>query len=472
MVVGLRRITCVLVFALALGVVTFGAWGAPDLVILHMNDTHGRLFAPDRSYEGTEGGAARLATVVREVRAEMPDRVLLLHAGDILSRGDLVTVHTGGEANIEFMNRLGYDAMTPGNGEFYMGLERTFKLKRLAKFPMIHAIPSYKDTGKALFKPYVVKKVNGIRVGIFGPGCIREGHLSARNLNLRNYIEAAEEHVPVLREKCDLLVVLSHLAVDENRDLASKVPGIQIMICGHTHSAFPEPEWLDGPDGGRVLATQTADYGRALGRIDVCVKRTDDGVALASVDARRIPLDDNVEQAPDIVAFLEEQKAPLLEQICVATETLEHTEEGETPMGTFLVNAIRSCMGTDIALLDRDAIGAGIDQGPVTLEDVYRVHPWRNHMVIGKMTAEQLLPLLDNKDILVAGCDARGSEWDAARLFVNDAPADESASFTVAMDDYLQGTTEGLMNLPVKRTRERVDTILHEYLKEHGVGHP
>ena len=93
------------------------------LVILHINDTHGHL-EPHKVKERSVGGVARLAGLIKQIRRENPGRVLLVHGGDVFSRGDAVTRHYKGRANIDLMNRMGYDAMVPGNGEYYWGLEK------------------------------------------------------------------------------------------------------------------------------------------------------------------------------------------------------------------------------------------------------------------------------------------------------------------------------------------------------------
>ncbi|MCL5270724.1 MAG: metallophosphoesterase, partial [bacterium] len=105
------------------GLLILTAWGAgaQEIVILHENDTHGHLFSAEQTADGRHGGAARLATLVARERAANPGRVLLLHAGDILSRGDALTNWSGGAANFEVMRRIGFDALTPGNGDYYWG---------------------------------------------------------------------------------------------------------------------------------------------------------------------------------------------------------------------------------------------------------------------------------------------------------------------------------------------------------------
>ena len=93
-----------------------------NLVILHVNDTHGRL-QPYQHQGASFGGIARLSTLLKQTRRENPGRVLFLHAGDIFSRGDPTTVYYGGRANFHAYEKMGVDAITPGNGEFYMGIE-------------------------------------------------------------------------------------------------------------------------------------------------------------------------------------------------------------------------------------------------------------------------------------------------------------------------------------------------------------
>ena len=167
------------------------------LVILHSNDTHGNLIAYDK--ENQIGGIAKTATLIKQIKDENKDSTLVLHAGDELSRGDDLTTCFGGEVNMLAMEMMGYDAFTPGNGDFYFGIQNLVKQTALVKFPILHANVVYKDTNKLIFQPYIIKEINGVKIGILGIGVIREEHPSSRNLKLLDPINVAKEIIPELQ---------------------------------------------------------------------------------------------------------------------------------------------------------------------------------------------------------------------------------------------------------------------------------
>jgi len=133
------------------------------LVILHVNDTHGHL--SPRTIKGRSvGGVARMASMVKHIRQENPGRVLLLHAGDVFSRGDSITNYYGGAANFELMNRIGFDALVLGNGDYYFGIDNLRQRIPEAKFTILagNIFKIFKTLGqksKPVGKDFVVKNV-------------------------------------------------------------------------------------------------------------------------------------------------------------------------------------------------------------------------------------------------------------------------------------------------------------------------
>jgi 2',3'-cyclic-nucleotide 2'-phosphodiesterase (5'-nucleotidase family) len=467
----MNRRRSVLLFLL-LSVWLHPAWSeeAVDLAILHQNDTHGVLF-PFRGPDGTEvGGVARLATLVAQIRREMEGRVLLLHAGDILSRGGPLTVHYGGEVDLSVMDRMGYDAVTPGNGDFYFGLDNLLGLESLVRLDFVHANATYRQTGAAVFAPYVIREIAGVKVGILGLGAVKEDHPAARPLALVDPVGLAQQYVPRLREDTDLVVVLSHLGLAADSSLALEVPAIDLILGGHSHSLLRAPLRLPRPGGhGEVVVAQAGDLGAYLGRLDVRLEREGGRFRVARIDGRLLPVDATLEEDPQIAALLARYAAPLQEVVCVAEARLPNPPAGESPLGNRVAEVMREELRAEVALLDRGAVRDSLEAGGVSLAAVCGVHPWRNRVLLLSLTGAQLRQVLAGSEVLSAGCRFRRTPQGVEDLQIGSAPVDSARAYLVAAGEYLVWRTPALRGLPADDTGRRLDALLYRHWKRERI---
>ncbi len=438
-----------------------------ELVLLHMNDTHGHVTSAGE-HSPPEGGMARLATEVSRVREEAPGKVLLLHAGDILSRGEPVTVYTAGEANFRLMNRLGYDALTPGNGDYYFGVDTLLACVKVAEFPVVEANVIDTRTGKSLFEPWVIKEVNGVRIGILGIGVIREELPGAKHLRLMDPIETARQSLPALAGQCDLVVVLSHCGDELDRTLAGEVQGIDIIVGGHSHTLMDPPEVLTGPGGATVYVGQAGDYGRWLGRMDVTVNLGSEGPHVAALQGRLIPLTRAVAKDSAIDALLAQYKAPLKEVLCQSTVRLEFSELRPSPAGRFVADALRQATEADIALLDTGAVCAAIKPGAITVQDVCLIHPWRNGVLLFEAPGRRIADAIAETSLVMAGGTFRKTGRNVTDIQVAGAPIDMEKTYTVAMSDFGFGMTKALAGVEYRDSGLRVDKVLEKAFRDAG----
>jgi len=276
------------------------------ITILHTNDLHGSV-APG---EGP-GGLARAATVVRQIRAEMPN-VLLLEGGDVI-HGQPEDYLSGGAATISAMNAVGYDVMTAGNHEFDFGLQVTQDAMRRASFPFLAANIRAASGGQwDRLQPHIIKEIQGVRVAIFGLATLDTITLhwppSISDIFIDDPIETAKRVVPELRKQADVVIALSHMGVNPDKQMAAEVPGIDFIVGAHTHTTIPEWTWI-----GDTLVTQTGYGARNLGRIDFIVRKDGDSADLRSVNGRHtlwnnlqnVPLDASYPEGP-LIAIAED----------------------------------------------------------------------------------------------------------------------------------------------------------------------
>ncbi|HUT57790.1 MAG TPA: bifunctional UDP-sugar hydrolase/5'-nucleotidase [Phycisphaerae bacterium] len=272
------------------------------ITLLHVNDIHGRTMPYEQGGKSV-GGYSRLATLVKRMRAEAND-ALLIHAGDELSRGDALTRRTLGHANVTLMNRIGFDLWTPGNGEFYDGKDNLIALGREANFPLLTANVKLAHTGKHLGAEFVVRRLGAVKVAFFGLCHFKTALPSAKGLKVSDPIETARALVPELRKKADIVVAVTHIGYWEDLKLAGKVAGIDVIIGGHSHTLLKRGDRVKGPGGGEVLICQAGEYMRHLGRIELILARADGRWRIAQARAEVIPIDAKVPEDQAVKALL------------------------------------------------------------------------------------------------------------------------------------------------------------------------
>lgn len=292
-------LACVMLMSLA----ALAADDTRHIVLLHVNDSHGHTMS--FTADGVSvGGYARLASVVQQVRDEVgADHVLLFHAGDEFSRGDALTSATGGAANIAIMNQIGFSLFVPGNGEFYPGVANLQKRIGEAKFPVLASNVSYRIGGKPLADVTHQFNVAGVRIGVMGLCFLHKEHPSSLPLSVEDPIVTAKQLVPELRKDNDLVISVDHLGLDQDRALAAAVPGIDVIIGGHSHTTLPRGHWVNQSDHS-TLIVQAGDLLRFVGRVDLRLRRTGDSWQLTDASATLIPLDQTVREDPAIKATI------------------------------------------------------------------------------------------------------------------------------------------------------------------------
>ena len=195
---------------------------------------------------GVIGGFARLATAVERARRSHPEgSVLLVDAGDTFGDGLLANL-TRGEATVRMMNALGYSFMTLGNPTSSTPPARTRELQQLAHFPM-RAANAIDTATNAPFlgDPTLVVNAGGVRVALLAIGYHNTDQTgnkdNTRGLTFVNGVEARATYVPALRARADVIVVVSHQGTAVDSVLAANVPGIDIIIGGHSHDRIAPP---------------------------------------------------------------------------------------------------------------------------------------------------------------------------------------------------------------------------------------
>jgi len=375
------------------------------LQILWTNDTHGFFlpvyhaeyneidtYAGIAASEGKVGGYAQIAGLVNKLKEGRWGRsTLFLDAGDTFD-GSPVAQMTRGQAVVPILNAMGYDAWTPGNRDFAWSDGNFLAVANQLTIPTVCA--NLQDSaGNPVFPPYIMKEVDGLKVAMIGltslagigsgspgrpvdhqvlggdtPGTLLEDTISALAAEVR------------ASENPDVVVVISHMGFYQDKKLASRTTGIDVIVGAHTHHNVKKAPVIANADGSRnVIVAQAGSHGKYLGRLKLWVK---DGKVvhfnnkLIRVSERNLRELD-VKPDPYIESLAQQAYAPfktmLDEVIGYTTTVLERRGDTQSTMTNFLTDAIAERYGVDGSRFPGIRYGSSNIPGPITVGDVWNI---------------------------------------------------------------------------------------------------
>lgn len=269
-----------------------GSHKSVDTTIVHVNDIHSHLSEEtlDMKFNGvttraTVGGYARLATFINDVKSKK-DNVLVLNAGDVI-QGTLFYTLYKGEADASLMNTIEWDALVLGNHEFDDGDENLANLLNAVDAPVVAANVEVASGNvlEGLWTPYIIKKVDGEKIGIFGIDVKQKTVESSRpsdEVTFLDEIATAQATVDELEEQgINKIIMLSHYGYENDKILAQSVSGVDVIIDGDSHTLLGDfsdvglstsgdyPTKLVSKNGEPVCIAQAWEYLKAIGELDV-----------------------------------------------------------------------------------------------------------------------------------------------------------------------------------------------------------
>ena len=388
---------------------------AENLVILHTNDTHSAI---DTDPSGA-GGVLQRKAIIDSVR-NAEKNVLLVDAGDVV-QGTLYFKFFKGDVEYPLMNMMGYDVQILGNHEFDNGLEELARHQRTLTADRLSANYDFSGTAAdGLFKPYVIREIDGKRIGILGLNVDPHGLIAAsayEGMTFSPITETGNRIAAHLKqdEDCDLVVAVTHIGAEHEAgrendyDLARSSRDIDIIIGGHSHTVIlpdnstPEcPSVVANADGRPVLVVQTGKYGRNLGYIKIDLDAVEEGTP-ADFNYTLIPVTDRFpadtldkDMAAHITPYREQLLAVDSHVIarCAADMPNYHrtgafvnwTSDFAEYYGRHVADSLRDA-GGDIPLLDFAMMNVGgirhpMKEGDVTEGQILATFPFSNRMTL------------------------------------------------------------------------------------------
>lgn len=394
------------------------------VVILGTTDLHGNLFPIDYYTDKPDNrGLAKIATIIKRTRQENKN-VLLIDSGDTIQGTPLEYYHNKKnnqpiDPMMLAMNALQYDAMTVGNHEYNFGLQVLEKARGEAKFPWLSANSYNLGTVETHYAPYIVKEVEGVRIGILGlttPGIPNwENAPNYAGLEFHDPLLEAKKWVPVLRgkERADVVVIAMHMGLEEdlrtgetnpgqvtneNRAIAiaREVPGVDLIFMGHTHRDNPSVV-ING-----VQLIQANYWGRHLARVDLYLENDGKAWRVFARGARTIAVDDSVKPDPEILAlgapYNDETQAWLSRPI--GESALELTAAEARFRDTAILDLIQRVQleagKADVSMAAVFNPDARVAKGAVTVRDIAGLYVYENTLVVLEVTGQQLKDALEH----------------------------------------------------------------------------
>ncbi|MEL7131456.1 MAG: 5'-nucleotidase C-terminal domain-containing protein [Pseudomonadota bacterium] len=392
------------------------------LHILHTNDMHSRIESINRfdstcNAEGEAegecfGGVARVKTAIDAKKASLDNQnVVVLDAGDPF-QGSLFYTTYKGAAEAEFMEQMGYDAMAVGNHEFDDGPQGLADFIEKVSFPVISGNLDLSSSAELNGKVenHVVLEAGGKKIGVVSALATDTVETSSPGADVvfQDEIEALQADVATLEgEGVDIIIALNHVGLNMDVAIAEAVPGIDVVIGGHSHTLMTngDDETPAYPEiVGDTPVAQAYAYTKYLGHLTVTF---DDEGNVTAASGDPLLLDASVEPDADFIARIAEMGAPIEEmKTRVVAEAAEAIEGGrdtcramECPMGSLIADAMLDRVkdqGIEIAIQNGGGIRASIDAGEVTMGEVLTVLPFQNTLSTFQVPGSAIVAALEN----------------------------------------------------------------------------
>jgi 5'-nucleotidase / UDP-sugar diphosphatase len=425
----MKKIAAIAAFsASALAMSASASFADYTLNILHINDWHSRIESNNK-FESTcsaeeegkgecIGGAARLVTAINQERQKLQGQnVLLLNAGDNF-QGSLFYTTYKGKAEAEFLDLMKFDAMTLGNHEFDDGEDAIAPFLDIIKFPVTTANvkPNAQSKLGDRIKPSLVLDVGGQKIGIVGglTNDVVDIASPGPNVAIEDDVTAMTAEVEKLKAAgVNKIIALTHIGYVRERDVIAKIPGVDVVVGGHSHSLLsnsdpkaegPYPTMVDNPHGYKVPVVQAASYSKYLGEIKIVF---DDNGVVKEATGDPIFLDKSVTPDEAVLARIKELGAPIealkTKEVSEATKAIDGSRDNcrarECEMGDLVADAMLDRVkgqGVQIVFQNGGGLRASIDEGVVTMGEVLTVLPFQNTLATFEITGKDVVAALEN----------------------------------------------------------------------------
>ena len=452
------------------------------LTILYDNDLHGHLLPFDDSRNGKNiGGAARRTSLMLQLKKENPD-TLILDAGDLLS-GTPISGLFKGEVDFGTFERMPYDAMVIGNHDFDYSQATLRHFIKTCKTPVLSANIIESDGQTLMATPYIIKTFGDLTIAIIGittPTTPITTHpKNVVGLTFAQPEATMEKYLPELKKKSDLVIALTHIGFQEDKDLAKNVNGIDVIVGGHSHTKVDSYEKVNG-----TIIVQDFQWGINLGKLDLSIVDK----KIVDAHAELMPITSALSEDSAIAAYLQPYAAKIIDKMNTVVGRTQFildkpsSRHPQTNLANWLADVFRERMHADIAMQNTGGTRASLNAGNITYNDLYSVLPFENTLVLLEAKGDLVQKIMDNlaeklhkatETASVSGVSFFvNDEGKALNIKIDGKPLDTSTTYTIAVNDFMANGGSGfslLKEAKVIRYDDNLRDVVIDYLKEHPV---
>ncbi|WP_438432807.1 bifunctional metallophosphatase/5'-nucleotidase [Gorillibacterium sp. sgz500922] len=454
------------------------------------NEVNGGYYTLDEV--NVEMGMPLIKGIADEIRAKNPNS-LFLDSGDMFHGTNEANVEEA-KGIVEAANLMGYDAMAAGNHDFDFGYKRLSEIEKELKFPILSANARYK--GEPTFTGTIVKQVGSLKIGLFGltvPDSLSNMNVFGEtDVTFTDPEEAALKSIAELkRQGVDAIILVSHLGDDLDKELVKKVPGIDLVLCGHHHWLYKKPVKI-----GDTYLVEAGSYTTHVGLAELYFKNGKVKTVKWSLhqSTDRSKTDKQVAAVADRYheIALEAGKAVVGRTDEDLDGMRTHVRTEETNLADLITDAMRSEGKADLALLNGGGIRESIGKGDIRLYDVGKPLPFVNSLMTVEMKGEKVYEAIErglrawpygssNGGFLqVSGIaySFDGSKPAGKRLVSvtkDGQPLDKDKLYKVATNDYLVAGGDEYEEFKDARKLSKgalLRDVLAAYLKQQGAVNP
>jgi len=426
------------------------------LTIIHTSDIHSRLFpynfVPnkfDQDYgllpaKGPFGGIARISTMVKRIRVSS-NRSLWLDSGDAWE-GAPVFNEFKGEAEIRALSLAGMEGEVLGNHEFDLGTQQLVtQLDNWSQFPHLVANYAFDDPKNPndvsladVTQPFEIYDVEGVKVGVIGLGnqdTLLSAYEGGNSLGIRpiDNQTALDGYVRLIRPYVDLVVVVSHLGLDNDEGLSPSMvddpnqslntQAVDLILGGHLHIVTNPPKLLPFDDGSdyckhndcETLLVHSGAFAKYVGRLDLVVHVGTDNSnpetrsRIKSFAYNNAPVDSEIPDDPELANLMWPYSVKINQDIDLngvfayvdppgtAKITRSDNSGGDSQLGNLVARAMQTQQGVEAQFAFTNSLGirADFERGPLTNEQMFNVFPFENTIVVAYLSGQEISDTLD-----------------------------------------------------------------------------
>lgn len=427
-----------------------------DVVItfLHTSDWHSRLLPYFESLNIVDqglglaqgsapfGGAARMKSIIDQQRA-LSERSIYVDSGDCFQGAPIFNAYSGA-AEYDAMSAMNIDAQVIGNHEFDRGGINWANQARLhASFPLLAANYAFADGSplNGIAQPYTILNLKGIKVGIIGMGnksSITSIFDQGNGLGIipLGDLGTAQFYADFLRPQVNLIILVSHMSLEDDILMAKRVRGVDAIFGGHNHIVVRPPLQIESEvePGRKIMIIHSGAFMKYVGRMDAVVRQTNpndpNDWEIVSHSFQLFPVDTRTPEDPLVLNMMRPYVYGLTQQV----ELTQPVAYAPTEISRFSLTGTDSALGNIVAesmlapvqvraqfsLTNSTGIRAQVAPGPITIEQLFNIFPFDNFITTMTLSGREVRELLDfvARRSASRGCQTQAQV--AGVTFVND----------------------------------------------------